>query len=268
VQIKPILARLQGALGRNDLIQQMVLLPESTKTTRKAKASKTFKLVVGYNGSPNSQTALDLTLWIAYQTRLATPKQVIVHVVYAIDSQALDSQAIDSQVLDPGGTLGNQLLPPNFQSFHSSASPRLLWDCLEQQPISRSGRQLSPPTFSPPTSVLTRPQVEASVRVVDSECVIPGFQAIDAIERADYVLWQARCLAEEWRGSLEAHLRFGSVASELRSVVKAEAADLLLLGCTTANHPLVQQLKPHFPCPILGIPTQHHPEDDDFTAHP
>jgi nucleotide-binding universal stress UspA family protein len=259
VQIKPILARLQGALGRNDLIQQMVLLPESTKTTRKAKASKTFKLVVGYNGSPNSQTALDLTLWIAHQTRLATSKQVVVHVVYALDPQ----------VLDPQGTLVAPSLLPDFQGFSSSASPRLLRNCLERQPASQSSQQSSQHSsrqFSPLTSVLTRPQVDAPVRIVDSEFVIPGFQAIDSIEHADYVLWQARCLAEEWRGSLEAHLRFGSAASELRSVVKAEAADLLLLGCNTASHPLVQQLKPHFPCPILGIPTQHHPEGEDFAA--
>jgi len=252
VQIKPILARLQGALGRNDLIQQMVLLPESAKTTRKAKASKTFKLVVGYNGSPNSQTALDLTLWIAHQTRLATPKQVIVHVVYALDEHLLDQQR----------NLVGRSLFPNFQSFKSNASPSPLWDCLEQS-VSRSSRQ-----FSPPTSVLTRPQVGTPIRSVESECAIPGFQAIDSIDHADYVLWQARCLAEEWRGSLEAHLRFGSVASELRSVVKAESADLLLLGCNTANHPLVQQLKPHFPCPILGIPTQHHPEEEAFTSYP
>lgn len=163
MKIKSMLVRLQGALGRDDLTEQMLLLPSSTAIVR-AESSTSTNLVVAYNGSPNSQTALDITLWIAHQTRLATQKQVTVHVVYVIDHRQF--------------------------------------------------------------------------------------------ERADHILWQARCLADEWRDSLKAHLRFGTVSTELRAVVLSAAADLLLLGCSSAQHPLVQQLTTELPCPVLGIPSQ------------
>lgn len=164
MNIKPMLVRLQGALGRGDLTEKMLLLPKSSTPATDAKLSTSTNLVVGYNGSPNSQTALDITLWIAHQTRLATQKQVTVHVVYVIDHRQF--------------------------------------------------------------------------------------------ERADHILWQARCLADEWRDSLKAHLRFGAVADELRAVTISAAADLLLLGCSAAEHPVVQQLATDLPCPVLGIPSQ------------
>lgn len=157
-----MLVRLQSALGRDDLVEQMVLLPEPKTLTPGTKSSTSTNLVVGYNGSPNSQTALDITLWIAHQTRLATQKQVTVHIVYIVDH--------------------NQF------------------------------------------------------------------------EQADRILWQARCLADEWRDSLKAHLRFGTVATELTAVVASTEADLVLLGCNTTQHSLIQQLKSDLPCPVLGIP--------------
>lgn len=241
MQIKPILARLQSALGRNDLIEQMVLLPESTKA-KKAKGSKTAKLVVGYNGSPNSQTALDMTLWIAHQTRLATQKQVVVHVVYVVDQN-------NPAVAQP--------LPSQFQSYSrlTGSNLQIPVNCL--QTASTAAR---PAERSPRTAVLT-PAPALPAQKAGAECVIPDFQPTSSLEHADYVLWQARCLAEEWRGSLEAHLRFGTVSAELRRVVESESADLLLLGCNSRSHPLVRQMTSHFPCPVLGIPHQTHPEE-------
>jgi len=75
-----------------------------------------------------------------------------------------------------------------------------------------------------------------------------------AIANADRILWQARCLASEWRGSLNAHLRVGSVGTELIQVAREVEAEAILLGCHTTNHPLVQQLAGQTPCSVLGLP--------------
>jgi hypothetical protein len=75
------------------------------------------------------------------------------------------------------------------------------------------------------------------------------------IANADRILWQARCLASEWRGSLSAHLRVGDVATELSRVAQDMGAEVLLVGCHTAKHKLVQQLDSQTPCSVLGLPT-------------
>lgn len=74
------------------------------------------------------------------------------------------------------------------------------------------------------------------------------------IANADRILWQARCLASEWRGSLNAHLRIGRVADELSQVAQETGAEALLLGCRTVQYELMRQLADRVPCTVLGLP--------------
>lgn len=86
MQIKPMLARLQSATGRNDLIEQMVLVPEPRKPfSKEPQKAKAVNLIVAYDASPNSHTALDIAFWIAHQTRLATNAEVTVQAVYVVE---------------------------------------------------------------------------------------------------------------------------------------------------------------------------------------
>jgi hypothetical protein len=226
VNILLMLTRLEHALGRSNLAEQIVLIPQ---TNFSKKRSQAISLVVGYNGSPRSQSALDLTLWIAHQTRLATGVQVMVQVVYVVNMET--ACAVKSLVT-------SEIMP----------SPRKV-------------SQDSPGVHAPIQEIAT-----VGVDNFDAEGWSPNpllvRQAIatthycqnDQFEQADQILWQARHMAEEWRGSLKTHLRFGQVAQELRQVTQAESASVLVLGCTSAEHPLVRQLGTTFPCPVLGIP--------------
>lgn len=168
MKTKPMLLRLQYALGHDEHVQPVLLLPGSRPFEGdKGLSSEPINLVVGYSGSPNSLTALDLTLWMAHQTRMATRRLVTVHAVYVMQGKAF--------------------------------------------------------------------------------------------EKADRILYQARCLAEEWRGSFNTHLRFGQAAEGLRQVVAAENAEILVLGCHSDKHRLVKQLGPALPCPVLGLPSNLKP---------
>lgn len=227
-----MLVRLQNALGQTNVIEQMVLSAGAvTLDSAETKSEKTVNLVIGYNGSSNSQIALDLTLWIAHQTRLATQKQVMVHVVYVVDR--------------------------HFSDVAINLSPSVK---------GRSPRRSVPAAHAPEATTATLPRL-AIARLdtyLDGQAdeaflhrdPAPAMLSTSLLEQADAVLWQARCLAEEWRGSLEAHLRFGKTAVELSSVAESIGADLLLLGCSSDQHVLVRQLTPTFSCPILGIPAQ------------
>jgi nucleotide-binding universal stress UspA family protein len=233
VNIKPMLVRLEGAMDRNDLIEQMVLLPEPASAAAKwSNSTKSVNLVVGYNASPSSQTALDLTMWIAHQTRLVTQKQVTVQVVYVVDENQ-KNQYSDGLNTASASDLSKHQLPSELLNTSLKKS------------------KLSVLTETKPQVLATSPKKSVkSRRPKATSC-----QA-DSFEQADRILWQARCLAEEWRGSFKAHLRFGDVASELREVVESEAATLLFLGCNSVSHPIIQQLGTHFPCSVLGIPTE------------
>lgn len=229
-----MLVRLEGAMDRNDLIEQMVLLPEPASSASKwSSSTKSVNLVVGYNASPSSQTALDLTMWIAHQTRLATQKQVMVQVVYVVEAH---SSSKVSEVSKP-----DQVNPSSIHRHPGEVLKGL---------VSRKSV----------TSILAqpKPQMLAVVKEKKSAKKNPPKTTLsqaDTFEQADRILWQARCLAEEWRGSFKAHLRFGDVAAELKAVVEAEEATLLFLGCNSVSHPIVEKLGSNFPCSVLGIPS-------------
>lgn len=228
-----MLVRLEGAMERNDLIEQMVLLAEPASAASKwASSTTSVNLIVGYDASPSSQTALDLTMWIAHQTRLATQKHVTVQVVY---------------VVEPSNNTSSK--PLNSTTTNPASIQRLPGDLLKAS-ISRKTS----------TSVLAKPQPQRLAVVKEKKSNKQNqpqktVSQAESFEKADRILWQARCLAEEWRGAFKAHLRFGNVANELKAVVEAEDATLLFLGCNSANHPIVKQLGTHFPCSVLGIPT-------------
>lgn len=81
-----MLMRLEGALGLDGLSEKLVLTPGLAATyPGKQHSPAEINLVVGYNGSPKSHAALDLTLWIAHQTRLVTQVPVIVQVVHVVE---------------------------------------------------------------------------------------------------------------------------------------------------------------------------------------
>lgn len=229
MNILSMLARLEGALGGSIMTKKMVLLPQFRPVD--FTSQKEINLVVGYNGSPRSQSALDLTLWLAHQFRLVTSRQVTVQVVYVVN-------------------LADEC--SHVESFHHQASLRSNRSkpvqALPTKVLVQAGRQIVPSTRRGAGAIAELPECP--------DCAPRSLQACqtDRFEQADYILWQARNLAEEWRGSLKTHLRFGQVAEELRHVVVAESAALLILGCESIEHPLVQQLGRRFPCSVLGIP--------------
>ena len=214
-----MLARLQDSMGLDDLIEKMVLQSPASLPSDKDKSTKSVNLVVGYNNSPSSQTALDITLRIAHQTRLATQKQVTVHVVYVVNL--------------------NQ--SSNCPDVFSSADPN-------SASIYRSLEFPTACALRSTTLVLNSP-------IPKSLAARSIMTSLDLFAQANLILWQARSLTAEWRGSFLSHLRFGCVSQDLKKVVESETATLLFLGCASANHPVVQKLGSNFPCSVLGIPS-------------
>lgn len=206
--------RLERALSIHGLSEKMLLcLGTRSNSDLGARSRKLVNLVVGYSGSVKSQIALDIALWAAYQTRLATQSQVKVQVVYVIDEHSSDTgDANDpSTGLDPDPALG---IPQLSDGLASATLPKI-----------------------PETSRLDALFYQQT------------------LERADLILSEARSLSEEWRGSLETHLRFGSPGAELKSIVETQAADLLVLGCESKDHPMVEALGLNLPCAVIGIPS-------------
>jgi nucleotide-binding universal stress UspA family protein len=211
--VKPILARLESRMDSDGLAERLLLLQGDLSTKIQASSPQPINLVVGYSGSEKSQVALDLTLWMAYQTRLATSRQIIVHVVYVIEP---------------------------LQSMH-----HLLASSLSEMEDGWSSPALQ--------RQQTKGQTALAVEV-DAD-MDPRIAQLKAYEEADRVLWEARAFAEKWKGDLSTHLRFGQVAEELATVLDVEEADALILGCVSANQPLIQSLKHCCSCPVVGIPT-------------
>jgi nucleotide-binding universal stress UspA family protein len=92
MNLKLILARLQNALGSQDVQNLILRMPVTSlaQDNRNNISERSLNLVVGYDGSPDSQAALDLALLIAHQTRLATQNQVTIHVVYVLDDMQIE----------------------------------------------------------------------------------------------------------------------------------------------------------------------------------
>lgn len=244
MNIKATLARLGNSMADGRAARDLLLLPglnlnvtdsdelgridanpvESGTINSDTINSDTINIVVGYSGSQNSQVALDLTLLIAYQTRLATRKQVIVQTVYVLEGIYQTQKHVFSAPIShshPGASRRNGEL--------GAATATLSERRTDKSALAQGRRH--------------------TVNCVDARAA-----QLQCFEDADQVLWQARTFATEWRGSLNTHLRFGSAAAELSNVAQQEQADLLIVGCRSAEHPLIEQLKISTCCPVIGIP--------------
>lgn len=215
MNIKPVLARLHSTLDLDARMDQLLLSPrliEPTSTKAETLSSTSTSLLVGYDGSANSQAALDLAFCVAHQMQLVTQQQVMIHVVYVVSCDT------------------------------STQLPQV-------RRVKRARAKVK--------AKARRSSVKSGKAVVKS-CGTATLSQLGAdsrnLEEIDRVLWQARCLAEEWRGSFTTHLRFGNIVDELEAFAIEENAALLFLGCHSANHPLVQQLKGKIPCSVIGIP--------------
>ncbi|MFM6116702.1 MAG: universal stress protein, partial [Sphaerospermopsis kisseleviana] len=158
MKIKPMLARLQSAMGRDDLIEEMVLLPEDQKCfSERVSEAKSVNLIVGYNGSPESHTALDIAFWICHQTSLASNTQVTVQAVYVVEEN------VNYQLVD------------------------ILKLCDYQPSLEPELNNLSKPV----NFLLTQPKATSILPHLERE-----FRT--SLKEADKILWQAKTLAEEW----------------------------------------------------------------------
>lgn len=212
MNIKTVLARLHSTLDLEARIDQLLLLPKLIESNSPGAAnSPATALIVGYDGSANSQAALDLAFCVAHQMQVATQQQVMIHVVYVVDC------AVSVKPAQPRRTKRAAKVKSKTRRLQT-----------------KSG---ATPAISCGTAILSHAE--------DND---------RNLEEIDRVLWQARCLAEEWRGSFTTHLRFGNLAAELETFATEENAALLFLGCHSASHPLVQQLKGKVACSVIGIP--------------
>lgn len=248
-----MLVRLEHALDCPDLARQMVLVPCATRTGHSLSSSTAeVHLVVGYHGSARSQTALDLTLWIAHQTRLATGRAVKVHVVYVADRErALEQAHTPDAILSTSDVCHAMEQLAGTGDVHQpetwALEPRDCWQSIESVMSSTVSYRASATAIAGDRAHVS-PTSTAALDTTDWQ--------LHQFEKADRVLWQARNLADEWRGSLETHLRFGRLSDELRTVARQLGATAVVIGCSSPTDAVVRSLDHDLPCPILGIPTQ------------
>lgn len=222
MNLKSILQRLDDAFACPELTQSMILIPH--ESSEDWSTASEFNFVVAYNSSPRSKTALELALWLADETHQMMQKPVKVQIVYVAD---LASQCKMQT------TAASPMLHQKVGRSLKRKQPDVV--------LAKSGRKDTRRTAAIKANVQTMPVAQA--------CRIEQFS------QADQILWQARNAAGEWQGEFTTHLRFGGpISEELSTVVDTTHAQLLLVGCTTADHPLVRQLGRQQPCPILGIP--------------
>ena len=133
VNVLSMLARLQATLDRSsDSVSQMLLIPSRSLELSTLTA---VNLVVGYSGSVKSQAALDLTLWIAHQTKIATKQQVTVQMVYVSEELVNVVSPMQPSRSSVGRT--SVLAMPQQRSIRQEAleksrqfeqADRILWD--------------------------------------------------------------------------------------------------------------------------------------------
>jgi nucleotide-binding universal stress UspA family protein len=217
VNISSMLVRLETKLNLPNLAREILLLPPQSHhaSSHEGSGQDPINFLVGYSNSHGSQLALDLTLFIALQTRLVVSRPVTVQVVYVVE--------------EPHTPQSNPWIAAKRQRSEFARSE-----------FARS--EFGTSEFGN-AAVMDRPAR-----------ALANLDKAKQFEIADSILWQARCLADEWRGSLKTHLRFGDLATELTQVAQAEDATMLILGCQTPQDYLVRRLGAHFPCPILGVP--------------
>lgn len=110
--LKPMIMRMEMALGCEDLARSMVLVSKPPQTTSANTENRAISFVVGYNGSVHSQMVLDLAFWMAHQTRLAKPNPVLVHIVYVIETTRPDTIDAADRILWQARSLASEWQGP------------------------------------------------------------------------------------------------------------------------------------------------------------
>ncbi|GAB4216625.1 MAG: hypothetical protein OHK0012_19290 [Synechococcales cyanobacterium] len=84
--LRPLLERLRSTLPHPDLVPPLLAVGQDQSSLPPTQ----MQLAVAYTGSQRSQQALDLTLCLAHQTRLATGRTVQVHILHVAHPEHLE----------------------------------------------------------------------------------------------------------------------------------------------------------------------------------